>query len=60
VESILAPSITLNGHRKQIQSISYFSGGQRMIGSSDKITRQWDVKTDKENEEAQNFFEAKA
>jgi hypothetical protein len=31
-----------------------------MIGSSDKITRQWDVKTDKENEEAQNFFEAKA
>ncbi|KAG1807285.1 uncharacterized protein BJ212DRAFT_756760 [Suillus subaureus] len=52
---ILTPSMTLEGHEKLIQSISYFPDGQRMIsGSHDKTTRQWDMKAGKEIEEARN------
>ncbi|KAG2336706.1 WD40 repeat-like protein [Suillus weaverae] len=52
-KSILMPTITLKGHEGWIQSISYFPDGQRMISrSSDKTTRQWDLKAGKEIEEA--------
>jgi WD40 repeat protein len=57
-ESILTPSITLKGHGKGIESISYFPDGQRMIsGSLDKTTRQWDLKAGKEIEEARGECE---
>ncbi|KAG2343548.1 WD40 repeat-like protein [Suillus weaverae] len=52
-KSILKPVMTLKGHRDHISSISYFPDCQRMIsGSSDKTTRQWDLKAGKEIEEA--------
>jgi WD40 repeat protein len=51
-KTILAPSMTLKNHRDFIGSISYFPNGQRMIsGSSDKTSRQWDLKEGKEIEE---------
>jgi WD40 repeat protein len=57
-KSILKPSITLKGHHGGIDSISYFPDGQRMIsGSSDKTTRQWDLKTGKEVVEARGVCE---
>ncbi|KAG2739959.1 WD40 repeat-like protein, partial [Suillus brevipes Sb2] len=57
-ESILPTSITLKGHGERIRSISCFPDGQQMIsGSEDKTVRQWDVKTGKENKEAQNVCE---
>jgi WD40 repeat protein len=57
-KSILKPSITLKGHGKRIQSITYFSDGQRMIsGSLDKTARKWDLKTGKEIEEARDVCE---
>ncbi|KAG2341832.1 WD40 repeat-like protein [Suillus weaverae] len=56
--SILTPSITLEGHRDWIPSISYFPDGQRMIsGSWDKTARQWDLKAGKEIEEARGVCE---
>ncbi|KIK33546.1 hypothetical protein CY34DRAFT_813530 [Suillus luteus UH-Slu-Lm8-n1] len=55
---ILTPSITLKGHEKWIESISYFPDGQRMIsGSDDKTTREWDLKVGKEIEEARSDCE---
>jgi WD40 repeat protein len=57
-KSILTPSITLKGHGKGINSISYFPDGQRMIsGSRDKTTLQWDLKAGKEIEEARGVCE---
>ncbi|KIK34470.1 hypothetical protein CY34DRAFT_786366 [Suillus luteus UH-Slu-Lm8-n1] len=57
-KSILTPSNTLKGHGNWIASISYFPDGQRMIsGSDDKTTREWDVKTGKEIEEARDVRE---
>jgi WD40 repeat protein len=57
-KSILTPSITLKGHEKWIQSISYFPDGQRMIsGSWDKTARQWDLNVGKEIQEAQDVCE---
>jgi WD40 repeat protein len=50
--------MTLKGHGKRIQSISYFPDGQRIIsGSFDKTARQWDLKTGNEIEEAQDVCE---
>ncbi|KAG2740630.1 hypothetical protein P692DRAFT_20753150 [Suillus brevipes Sb2] len=57
-KSILAPSMTLKGHRAYIKSISYFPDGQRMIsGSDDTTTRQWDLKEGKEIEEVRDVRE---
>ncbi|KAG2341831.1 WD40 repeat-like protein [Suillus weaverae] len=57
-KSILELVTTLEGHEEEIQSISYFPNGQRMIsGSLDYTTRQWDLKAGKEIEEAQEFYE---
>ncbi|KAG1725820.1 WD40-repeat-containing domain protein [Suillus occidentalis] len=47
--------MTLKGHKRLIRSISYLPDGQRMIsGSSDKTTRQWDLKEGKEIEEVRD------
>ncbi|KAG2062793.1 WD40 repeat-like protein, partial [Suillus decipiens] len=44
---------TLKGHGDDINSISYFPDGQRIIrGSHDKTAQQWDLKTDEEIEDA--------
>jgi WD40 repeat protein len=57
-KSILAPSMTLKGHGRYIDSISYFPNGQRMIsGSHDKTARQWDLKEGKEIEEVREVCE---
>ncbi|KAG2137087.1 WD40-repeat-containing domain protein [Suillus clintonianus] len=57
-KSILTSATTLKGHEKEIQSISYFPDGQRMIsGSDDKTARQWDLKAGMEIEEAQGVCE---
>jgi WD40 repeat protein len=50
--------MTLKGHGGRIQSVSYFPDGQRMIsGSTDKTTRQWDLKEGKETEEVREVCE---
>ncbi|KIK38125.1 hypothetical protein CY34DRAFT_809660 [Suillus luteus UH-Slu-Lm8-n1] len=57
-KTILKPSITLKGHGDEVDSISYFPDGQRMIsGSSDKTTRRWNLKTGREIEEARGVCE---
>ncbi|KAG1807283.1 uncharacterized protein BJ212DRAFT_756895 [Suillus subaureus] len=57
-KSILIPSMTLTGHRNEIQSVSYFPDGQRMIsGSLDKTARQWDLKEGREIEEVRDVWE---
>ncbi|KAG2069004.1 WD40 repeat-like protein [Suillus decipiens] len=59
-KSILTSSMTLRGHRCNIQSMSYFPDGQRMIsGSWDKTTRRWDLKAGKEIKGAQGICEGK-
>ncbi|KAG2069007.1 WD40 repeat-like protein [Suillus decipiens] len=55
---IMKPVRTLKGHGDNITSISYFPDGQRIIsGSYDKTTRQWDLETGKEIEDARVVFE---
>jgi WD40 repeat protein len=57
-KSILTPSMTLKGHRRYIESISYFPDAQRLIsGSHDKTARQWDLTAGKEIEEARDVCE---
>ncbi|KIK32980.1 hypothetical protein CY34DRAFT_813935 [Suillus luteus UH-Slu-Lm8-n1] len=59
-KSILKPSITLKGHEDEINSMSYFPDGQRMIsGSDDKTAQQWDLKAGKEIEEARSDLEGR-
>ncbi|KAG2066071.1 WD40 repeat-like protein [Suillus decipiens] len=55
---ILKPVTTFKGHGDDINSISYFPDGQRIISASDdKTTRQWDLKKGKEIEDARVVFE---
>ncbi|KAG2068973.1 WD40 repeat-like protein [Suillus decipiens] len=56
-KSILTPSITLDGHKDFIQSISYFPDGERMISGGDKTARQWDLTASKEIEKARSIWE---
>ncbi|KIK43121.1 hypothetical protein CY34DRAFT_804123 [Suillus luteus UH-Slu-Lm8-n1] len=59
-KTILEPSITLKGHRDEVESISYFPDGQRIItGSGDKTVRQWDLMTGKEIEEVRGDCEGR-
>ncbi|KAJ8580277.1 WD40 repeat-like protein [Rhizopogon salebrosus TDB-379] len=54
----LEPMTTLENHGGYVQSMHYFPGGKRMIsGSDDRTTRQWDIQTGKEIEEARNVYE---
>jgi WD40 repeat protein len=66
----LKPTMTLEGHaydepvidgfpkRRQISFISYFPDGKRMVSASyDKTTRQWDLQTGKEIDEARDVCE---
>ncbi|KAG2335820.1 WD40 repeat-like protein, partial [Suillus weaverae] len=59
-KSILTPTMTLKGHEKWIQCISYFPDDQRMISvSEDGTTRQWDLKAGKEIEDAREVCEGR-
>ncbi|KAJ8582860.1 WD40 repeat-like protein [Rhizopogon salebrosus TDB-379] len=54
----LEPMMTLEGHEYDVQSMHYFPDGKRMIsGSDDGTTREWDMQTGKEIEEARNVCE---
>jgi WD40 repeat protein len=54
----LKPALTLEGHTDTIPSISYFPDGKRIIsGSSDKTTRQWDLRSGKEIKEARDIYQ---
>jgi len=66
----LKPTMTLEGHaydepiiggfpeRRQVSFISYFPDGKRMVSASyDKTTRQWDLQTGKEIDEARDVCE---
>ncbi|OJA15167.1 hypothetical protein AZE42_10079 [Rhizopogon vesiculosus] len=52
-EMILTPVITLEGHEKRIQSLSYLQDGRQMVSVClDKTVRRWDLQANKEIEEA--------
>jgi WD40 repeat protein len=54
----LEPVMTLEGHEGRVRSMHYFPDGKRMIsGSFDKTTRQWDMQTGKEIENARDVYE---
>ncbi|KAG1752441.1 quinon protein alcohol dehydrogenase-like superfamily [Suillus paluster] len=57
-KSILTPVLTLEGHKDNVPSISYFPDGKQIIsGSLDKTVRRWDLQAGKEIEEARHFCE---